>query len=179
MFCPDPSPAPTGKTSIPMGKRVLDDPMFPEFASQVYKAFSKLAKRLRALDLPYGLTNERLSTLATVGAHEPIALSALAEAETVSLPAMSLMVAKLEAEGLVQRRERKYGDREIFVVTTAKGRVILRHATQQCLTYLQGTLKTLPPEQLTAIHTLLSSVARPQLSNRVVEVRPPISALGR
>ncbi len=111
MFCPDPSPAPTGKTSIPMGKRVLDETMFPEFSSQVYKAFSKLARRLRALDLPYGLTNERLSTLAAIGAREPIALSALAKAETVSLPTMSLMVAKLEAEGLVQRREHKYGDR--------------------------------------------------------------------
>ncbi len=79
--------------------------MFPEFASQVHAAFSKLARQLRTLDLPFGLTNERLSTLATVGAHEPIALSALAEAETVSLPTMSLMVAKLEAEGLVKRRE--------------------------------------------------------------------------
>ncbi len=77
--------------------------MFPEFTSLVYEAFSKLARRLRALDLPYGLTNERLSTLATVESHEPISLSALAEAETVSLPTMSRMVAKLEAEGLVKR----------------------------------------------------------------------------
>ncbi len=163
---------------MPIGKRVLDDTMYPEFSSLVYKAFSKLAKRLRSLNLPYGLTNERLGTLATVGAHEPIALSALAESETVSLSAMSLMVAKLEAEGLVQRRERKNGDREILVSTTAKGRAIYQRATQQCVTYLQGTLRTLKPEQLTAIHTLLSSVARPQLSKRVGEVRPPMSALG-
>ncbi len=162
-----------------MRKRVLDDTMFPEFASLVYKAFSKLARRLRALDLPYGLTNERLSTLATVGAREPIALFALAEAETVSLPTMSLMVAKLEAEGLVKRRERKSGGREILVLTTAKGRKICQRATQQYLIYLQGTLSTLQPEQLAAIHTLLSSVSRPQLSKWVGEVRPPMSALGR
>ena len=77
--------------------------MFPEFASLVYVAFSKLARLLRVLDLPYGLTNERLSTLAAVGAHEPISLSALAEAETVSLLTISRMVVKLEAEGLVTR----------------------------------------------------------------------------
>ena len=158
-----------------MGKRVLDDTMSPDFASLVFEAFSKLARRLRALDLPYGLTNERLSTLATIGAHEPIAVSALAEAETVSLPTMSLMVAKLEADGLAKRREQKYGNREILVSTTAKGRVIYQRATQQCLTYLQGTLSTLKPEQLTAIHTLLSSLAGPQLSKRSKEGVHPIS----
>ena len=162
-----------------MEKRVLDDTMFPEFASQVYKAFSKIARRLRSLNLPYGLTNERLSTLATVRAHEPIALSALAESETVNLPAMSLMVAKLEAEGLVQRRERKNGDREILVSTTDKGRVIYQRATQQCLIYVQGTLSTLQPEQLVAIHTLLSSVSKPQFSKRGAEIRTPMSASGR
>ncbi len=73
-----------------MRKRILGDTLPPELASQVHAAFSRLARRLRALDLPYGLTNERLSTLATVGAREPIALFALAEAETVSLPTMSL-----------------------------------------------------------------------------------------
>ncbi len=77
--------------------------MSHEFPSQVYEAFSKLARRLRALDLPYGLTNERLGALATIRAHEPISLSALAEAESISLPTISRMVAKLEAEGLVKR----------------------------------------------------------------------------
>ncbi len=88
-----------------MKKRVLDDTMSPELGAQVHEAFSRLARRLRALDLPYGLTNERLSTLATVAAHGPISMSALAEAEIVSLPTMSRMVAKLETEGLVKRRD--------------------------------------------------------------------------
>ncbi len=145
--------------------------MYPEFPSQVYEAFSKLARRLRALDLPYGLTNERLGALATVGANEPISLSALAEAESISLPTISRMVAKLEAEGLVKRREQKYGDREILVSTTAKGRRAYQRTTQQSLTHLQGTLSTLKPEQLAAIHTLLSSLAGPQLSERTSEVQ--------
>ena len=57
--------------------------MPPEFTSHVHEAFSRLARRLRALDLPSGITNERLSTLATIAAHEPISVSALAEAEIV------------------------------------------------------------------------------------------------
>ena len=105
-----------------MRKRVLDDTLAPELAPQVHEAFSRLARRLRALDLPYGLTNERVSTLATVAAHEPISVSALAEAEIVTVPTMSRMVDALEAEGFVRRRDDKLDSRAVLVSTTAKGR---------------------------------------------------------
>jgi len=144
--------------------------MFTELAPKVHEAFSKLARQLRALELPYGLTHERLSTLATVAAHEPIALSALAAAATVSLPTMSRMVAKLEAENLVKRREHKHGDREILISTTDKGRATYQRAAQQSLAHLQGTLSILEPEQLAAIHTLLSTLDGPQLSERAGDV---------
>jgi len=86
-----------------------------QFTSRVHEAFSRLARRLRALELPHGLTNERLSTLATIRDNEPISVSALAEAEVVSLPTMSRMVAKLEVEGLVKRREDKADGRGVLV----------------------------------------------------------------
>ena len=152
-----------------MRKRVLDDPISQELAPQVHEAFSRLARRLRALELPDGLTNERLSTLATVAAHESISVSALAEAEVVSLPTMSRMVAKLEAEGFVKRREDKLDGRGVLVSISAKGRRAYQHATQQSLTNLQGTLSTLKSEQLAAIRTLLLTLERPQLSEQAGE----------
>ena len=144
--------------------------MFPEFSSLAYEAFSELALCLRALELPDGLTDRGLSTLATIAAHEPISLSSLAETETVSPSTMSRLIAKLKAEGLVERRKHKSGDREILVSITAKGRVVYRRLTQQCLTNLKGTLGALTPEQFAAIHLLLSSLAGPQLSNRASEL---------
>ncbi len=153
-----------------MRKLVLDDSISPEYAPQVHEAFSRLARRLRALDLPYGLTNERLSTLASVAADEAISLSALAEAEIVSLPTMSRMVDALEAEGFVKRRDDKFDSRAVLVSTTAKGRRIYQRATQQSLSQLKGTLNTLAPEQLAAIRTLLSSLDEPQLSEQAGEV---------
>ncbi len=153
-----------------MRKRVVDDTIFPDLAPQVHEAFSRLARRLRALDHPDGLTNERLSTLAIIRANEPISVSALAEAEIVSLPTMSRMVAKLEVEGLVKRREDKLDGRGVLVSTTAKGRLTYDRATQKSLTHLQGTLSTLKPEQLAAIHTLLSSLVGPRLSEQAAEV---------
>ncbi len=153
-----------------MGKRVVDDTISRELAPQVHEAFSKLARQLRELDLPHGLTNERLSALATIEAHEPIALSALAEAATVSLPTMSRMVAKLEAEGLVTCQEHKHGTREILVSTTAKGREAYQRAAQQSLFHLKDTLGILEPEQLTAVRTFLSTLDGPQPSGRASEV---------
>ncbi len=145
-----------------MKKRDLDDTMSPELGAQVHEAFARLARRLRALDLPYALTNERLSSLATIAADEPISVSALAEAEIVSLPTMSRMVAKLEAEGFVRRRADKLDSRSVLISTTAKGRRAYLRATQQSLSHLKDTLGTLKPKQLAAIHTLLSSLAAPE-----------------
>ena len=96
--------------------------MSPNDTATVQEAFSRLARRLRALDLPYALTNERLSSLATIAAREPISISALAEAELVSLPTMSRMIAKLENEGFVERREDKSDSRSVLISATAKGK---------------------------------------------------------
>ncbi len=153
-----------------MGKRILDDTISPEIAPQVHKAFSRLSRRLRAVDLPYGLTNERLSTLAAIGDHEPISISALAEVEIVTVPTMSRMVDALEAEGFVRRRDDKLDSRAVLVSTTAKGRRAYQRATQQSLRHLKGTLSTLQPEQVAAIRTLLSSLDGSLLSEQASEV---------
>jgi PAS domain S-box-containing protein len=144
--------------------------MSPKPARQVHEAFSRLARRLRALDLPYGLTIERLSTLATIAAHEPISVSALAAAEFVSQPLISRTVARLEAEGFLKRQEDESDGRGILISTTAKGRRAYRNATKQSLIKLKSTLMTLEAEQLAAIRTLLSTPDRPQLSERAGEV---------
>ncbi len=153
-----------------MGKRNSDDTISQELAPQVHEAFSRLARRLRALDLPDGLTNERLSTLATVAAQEPISVSALAEAEIVSVPTMSRMVDALESKGFVRRREDKFDTRSVLVSTTAKGRRAYQRATEQSLSHLIATLNTLVPGQLAAISTLLATLDGPQLSERAAEV---------
>ena len=141
-----------------MGKRILDDTISPEIAPQVHKAFSRLSRRLRAVDLPYGLTNERLSTLAAIGDHEPISISALAEVEIVTVPTMSRMVDALETEGFVRRRDDKFDSRSVLISTTAKGKRAYQRATHQSLSHLKGALNTLAPEQLVIIRTMLSAL---------------------
>ncbi len=152
-----------------MGKKTLDDTTSQELAPQVHEAFSRLSRRLRALELPDGLTIERLSTLATVATQEPISISALAKAEIVSLPTMSNMIAKLEAVGLVKRVEDKLDGRGVLVSTTAKGRTTYQRATQLSLSHLKGTLGAMVPEQLATIRTLLSTVDGSQPSEQAAD----------
>jgi PAS domain S-box-containing protein len=163
------------KTSIPekqqlMGKRILDDAIPPALAPQIHEAFSRLSRRLRALDFPSGLTNERLSTLAAVGVHEPVSVSALADAEIVAVPTMSRMVAALEAEGFLRRREDKLDGRGVLVSTTAKGRRAYQRATQQSLSQIIRAVNSLEAEQLAVIRTLLSTLDGSQPSGGASEV---------
>ena len=153
-----------------MGKRNPDDTISQELAPQVHEAFSRLSRQLRTLDLPHGLTNERLSALAAIWVREPVSVSALAEAETVSLPTMSNMVAKLELEGLVERREDQLDGRGVIVSTTAKGRQAYQRATQQSLSHFISALASMVPEQLAAIRTLLSTLDGSGPSDRTSEV---------
>ncbi len=153
-----------------MGKQNLDDTISQELAPQLHEAFSRLARHLRKLDLPYGLTNERLSALAAIWVREPVSVSALAEAEIVSLPTMSRMVAKLEAEDLVNRREHKFDGRGVVVSTTAKGRQAYQRATQQSLSHLRGALNDMEPEQVAAMRTLLSTLDGSEPSEQASEV---------
>ena len=154
-----------------MGKRILDDTDSAELAPQIHEAFSRLSRRLHALDLPYGLTNERLSALASVLALEPISVSALAEAEIVSLPTISNMVTKLAAKGLVKRVQDKSDGRGVLVTATAKGRVICQRASRHSLRHLRGTLGAMQPEQLATIRKLLSTIDGPEPSEMADDMR--------
>ncbi len=138
-------------------------------AAQVHEAFSRLSRHLHAVDLPYDFTPEKLSTLATVSAREPISVSGLAKAEIVSLPTMSNMVTKLVTEGLVERVEDQNDARGVLVSTTAKGKEIYQRAAQQSLSNLKSTLSNLKFEQLATIRKLLSTLEGPETSDQASE----------
>ena len=152
-----------------MGKRISEKTMSRDPAPQVHEAFSRLVRCLRAVELPYGLTSERLSTLASVAIRGPISVSGLAEAEFVSLPTMSRMVARLEEEDFVRREENESDHRGVLISATAKGKMIYKNATRQSLTDVMGALAALNPEQLAVIRTLLSTVGGQHLPEQADE----------
>ena len=123
-------------------------------AHSLHERFSRLNRQLRSMDLPYGVTPERLSALSTICTQGPISMTALAEAEKVRPATMSRMVSSLEADGYVRRLNDKSDRRGVLVAVTAKGRKIYARAHHQRMQQLADALSELPPDQLAGMQEL-------------------------
>jgi DNA-binding MarR family transcriptional regulator len=131
-----------------------------EIATILHAGLSKLARQMRSISLPPGMTPERLSTLAAIDAHGPVSVTALADAERVRPATMSRMITSLADEGLVRRQEDKVDRRGVLVITTAKGRRAYQRARQQYLSQLGKALSHLELDQLEALRSLASALDR-------------------
>lgn len=131
-----------------------------EIASLLHDRFSRLSRQLRHMELPIGMTPERLSTLTAIDKFGPISVTALADREMVRPATMSRMVSSLVDEGLARRQEDKTDGRGVLVVATAKGRRAYQRAHQQRLQQLAEALSSFPRDQLIAMRELAVALER-------------------
>jgi DNA-binding MarR family transcriptional regulator len=131
-----------------------------EIAALLHEQFARLSRRLRALELPQGMTPERLSALSVIEKRGPISVTALADTERVRPATMSRMVTALVDEGLVKRTEDKSDGRGVLVSTTPKGRRAYLRAQEQRLNHFAEVLESLNDEQLAAMRSLTSALER-------------------
>lgn len=115
---------------------------------------------MRNMDLPQGMTPERLSALAVIEKRGPISVTALADKEMVRPATMSRMVSALVEEGLVKRNEDKNDGRGVLVSATPKGRRAYHRAHQQRLEQFAEALSELNAEQLSAMRSLAGVLGR-------------------
>jgi DNA-binding MarR family transcriptional regulator len=127
-----------------------------EIAALLHDRFARLSRQLRHMELPPGMTPERLSALAAIEKLGPISVTALADREMVRPATMSRMVSALVDDGLARRLEDKNDGRGVLVASTAKGRRAFQRAHQQRLQQLALALSSLAPDQLTAMRSLAS-----------------------
>lgn len=130
-----------------------------EIAALLHEQFARLTRQLR-LELPRGMTPERLSALAVIEKHGPISVTALADKEMVRPATMSRMVTALVEEGLAKRTDDKNDGRGVLVRATPKGRRIFQRAQEQRLRYFAEVLESLDDEQLLAMRNLTASLER-------------------
>lgn len=131
-----------------------------EVAALLHDQFSRLTRQMRNMDLPQGMTPERLSALAVIEKRGPISVTALADKEMVRPATMSRMVSALVDEGLVKRSEDKNDGRGVLVSATPKGRRAYHRAHQQRLQQFASALSELSAEQLSAMRSLASALER-------------------
>lgn len=122
-----------------------------EIAGRIHDRVSRLARQLRHLDLPNGMTPERLSALSAIIDNGPIAVTALAEREMVRPATMSRMVSALVSDGLARRLENKSDGRGVLVLVTAKGRKVHQRAQQLRLEQLGAAIGGFTPDRLEAL----------------------------
>lgn len=142
------------------GQRQSEDDTCGEIAALLNDQFSRLSRQLRNMDLPDGMTPERLSALSVIEKKGPISVTALADNEMVRPATMSRMVSALVDEGLVRRREDKNDGRGVLVSATPKGRRAYQRAQQQRLQQFVEALHALTPEQLSAMRSLAAALER-------------------
>ena len=131
-----------------------------EIATLLHDQFSRLTRQLRNMELPHGMTPERLSALSVIEKRGPISVTALADTEMVRPATMSRMVSALVDDGLVKRSEDKNDGRGVLVSSTAKGRRAQQRAQQQRLQHFAEALGALSTEQLSAMRSLASALER-------------------
>jgi DNA-binding MarR family transcriptional regulator len=125
-----------------------------EIAALLHERFSRISRQLRHMELPAGMTPERLSALSAIEKHGPISVTALADREMVRPATMSRMVSALVDEGLAKRLEDKTDGRGVLVASTPKGKRAYQRAHQLRLQQLTEALSALPPEQLSSLRNL-------------------------
>lgn len=131
-----------------------------EIAALLHEQFSRLTRQLRTLELPQGMTPERLSALSAIEKRGPISVTALAENEMVRPATMSRMVTALVEEGLVKRSDDKTDGRGVLVSATPKGRRTFQRAQEQRLQHFAEVLEALNDEQLASMRGLTAALER-------------------
>jgi len=104
------------------------------------------------------LSRAAASALSALDRCGPQRITALAESEAVSQPAMTTLVRRLEAAGLVHRQDDPQDARATGISITDEGRVMLRRRRAHYDELIAATLNQLSDEDRAAI-----SAARPAL----------------
>jgi DNA-binding MarR family transcriptional regulator len=120
-------------------------------ANTLHSAAIHLLRRVRDVDRQAPMSPERLSVLSVLVFAGPKSVSALADAEGVSRPAISRMLNGLEDSGLVTRERAPSDRRSVHVKATVRGRRLMQKARKNRVELLAEGLAHLDPAELTSL----------------------------
>lgn len=130
-----------------------------ELAGRLRLAVTRLARQLRQ-QAGTGLTPSMTAALHSVERHGSPTVGELATAERVAPPTMSVVVAKLEEQGLVTRTTDPADRRVSRVALTADGRRTLAATRTRKNAVLARRIRTLDPADLEALERATAVLER-------------------
>jgi DNA-binding MarR family transcriptional regulator len=118
-----------------------------EIADRLHSGALRLLRRLRRLDEAMALSAPRASALSVLVFGGPTTLGRLAKAEQVTAPTMTRLVAGMERDGLVRRKDDPQDRRVVWLHPTAKGSHLLRAGRQRRVSALAADIARLSPAE--------------------------------
>jgi DNA-binding MarR family transcriptional regulator len=116
-----------------------------QLAGRLRFAVTRTARRLRQ-EAGGGLSPTLTAGLATVDRHGPLTPSELAARERIQRPTATRLIAKLEADGLVERTPDPMDGRSSLIAVTGSGHALLEDVRTRKDAWVAQRLRGLPPE---------------------------------
>jgi DNA-binding MarR family transcriptional regulator len=128
-------------------------------AARLRLGVTRLARKLRQEAEP-GITPSMLSALASVQRHEALTMRHLCEAEQVTPPTMTRIVAALQEAGLVTRTPDPVDGRVAWVRLSPLGAKLLERSRRRKEAYLTRALKRLEPSEVETLEEAAAILER-------------------
>ena len=136
-------------------RRAGDGASTLELGRALYTLASAVAR-----GMPRDMSPTSVATLSTLDRLGPLRLTRLAALQRVTQPSMTVVVSRLEAGGLVERRPDESDGRAVLVVLTGKGESYLRGRREARAASLATSISELGRDDLAALHQALPAIAR-------------------
>jgi DNA-binding MarR family transcriptional regulator len=118
----------------------------------------RLFARWRRFDVPGELSFTAATTLRRIVLEGPSRLTDLAAQETVTQPAMTQLVTRLEGQGLVERVKDPADARVVLVRATTAGEALVEQRRAARATQLADLFAALPPPEQDALLAALPAI---------------------
>jgi DNA-binding MarR family transcriptional regulator len=130
-----------------------------EYVSHELLPQAAILTRLVFRDLGGELSRTEVGLLRTAS-EGPRRITELAELEGLAQPTMTILIKRLEAQGLVKRERRSEDGRVVLVDITQSGRVALEHYREQMSEAIGAYLSEMSAEQVDALVAATKTLAQ-------------------
>jgi DNA-binding MarR family transcriptional regulator len=130
-----------------------------EYVSHELLPQAAILTRLVFRDLGGGLSRTEVGLLRTVS-EGPRRITELAELEGLAQPTMTILIKRLEQQGLVKRERRSEDGRVVLVDITQQGRVALQDYRQQMSEAIGAYLSAMSAEQVDELAAATKTLAQ-------------------